>query len=240
MCIADDLIDIRLDPNQRIKLMNRMFMTPPLSGSASPTSSRRADAKARTRSKVLDAARHLFMERGYDAATIRDIASRAELSTGAVFANFADKADLFNAVLAEDLERQLEMLKAAQSADLPMEQAILELFRGAYKFHLGQLPLLQAATGLSWSHGLDGPLGHRPAYKPAVATITAILVRGQSAGELSSKADANLIAEMIWEGYLANYRRTVFDNWGIDQLMARLALQVRVLIAGAQASAAPA
>jgi AcrR family transcriptional regulator len=217
-----------------------MFMALTLSKSGSPPSSRRADAKARTRVKVLEAARSLFMERGYDAATIRDIAARAELSTGAVFASFTDKADLFNAVLAEDLERQVAMLQVAQSVDLPMEKALLGLFRGAYEFHLAQLPLLQAATGLSWSHGLDGPLGHRPAYRPAVATITAILIRGKEAGDLPPQADATLIAEMLWEGYLANYRRTVFDNWGLEQLMARLAIQVRVLIAGAHASATPA
>jgi hypothetical protein len=121
-----------------------------------------------------------------------------------------------------------------------MERAIVELFQGAYEFHLAQLPLLQAATGLSWSHGLDGPLGHRPAYGYAVTILTGILARGRVNGELSPRADANLIAEMIWDAYLANYRRTVFDSWGIEQLMARLAIQVRVLIAGAQASTTPA
>jgi AcrR family transcriptional regulator len=189
---------------------------------------------------VLHAARDLFMERGYEAATIREIAARADLSTGAVFANFSDKADLFKAVLAEDLEHQLDLLDAAQSVDLPVKETLLTMFRAAYAFHLGQLPLLQAATGLSWSQGLDGPLGHRPAYRPAVAAITAILVRGQERGELPAKADASLIAEMLWEGYLANYRRAVFDDWGLEQLLAHLAQQIEVLIAGADASAPPA
>ncbi|HEY4586680.1 MAG TPA: helix-turn-helix domain-containing protein, partial [Brevundimonas sp.] len=59
---------------------------------------RRQAAKVRTRLKVLDAARTLFAERGYDAATIRDIAKGAGMSTGAVFANFQDKAELFETV----------------------------------------------------------------------------------------------------------------------------------------------
>jgi AcrR family transcriptional regulator len=180
------------------------------------------------------------MERGYEAATIRDIAARADLSTGAVFASFSDKADLFKAVLAEDLEHQLELLEAAQSVDLPVKEALLTMFRPTYAFHLAQLPLLQAATGLSWSHGLDGPLGHRPAYSPAVATITGMLSRGQERGELPANADTALIAEMIWEGYLANYRRAVFDDWGLEQLTAHLAQQIEVLLAGANASAPPA
>lgn len=202
------------------------------------SSSRRSDAKARTRRKVLDAARSLFMERGYEAATIRDIAARANLSTGAVFANFSDKTDLFNAVLAEDMEHQVDLVKDARSPDMPMEQALLELCRSGYRFHLERLPLLQAATGLSWSHGLNGPLGNRPAYSLAKAAIDEILARGRERGELPSAADGDLIGEMLWDAYLANYRRALFDGWGLDQLMARLARQMRVLLAGALAAPA--
>jgi AcrR family transcriptional regulator len=56
---------------------------------------RRALAKQQTRVKVLAAARRLFSEQGYEGATIRDIAAEAGMSTGAVFANFTDKSDLF-------------------------------------------------------------------------------------------------------------------------------------------------
>ncbi len=221
--------------------MNSHFSAYGRRRTAMPTpSTRRADAKVRTRNKVLEAARSLFMERGYEAATIRDIAARADLSTGAVFANFADKADLFNVVLSQDMDRQLELMQTALAGDAPMERALLGLFRSAYEFHLGQLPLLQAATGLSWSQGLDGPLGHRPVYSAAVAAITAILDRGQSRGELHAQADTGLLAEMLWEGYLSNYRLALFGGGDLAQLTARLARQVRVLLAGAGVSASPA
>ena len=39
---------------------------------------------------------------------------------------------------------------------------------------------------------------------------------------------------------LANYRRAVFDDWGLEQLTAHLAQQIEVLLAGANASAPPA
>ncbi|MDB5189540.1 MAG: TetR family transcriptional regulator, partial [Parcubacteria group bacterium] len=64
----------------------------------------RDQSKARTREKVLEAARCLFGEHGYQGATIRDIAARSTMSTGAVFANFNDKADLFLTILTEDFE----------------------------------------------------------------------------------------------------------------------------------------
>lgn len=220
--------------------MNSHFSTYGQRSALLSPSTRRADAKVRTRKKVLEAARSLFMERGFEAATIRDIAARADLSTGAVFANFTDKADLFNVVLSEDMDRQLELMQTALSADAPMDRILMDLFRSAYEFHLGQLPLLQAATGLSWSQGLGGPLGHPPVYSAAVAAIITILNRGQDRGELHAHADTSLLAEMMWEGYLSNYRRAIFDGRDLDHLTARLARQLRVLLAGAGVSASPA
>ena len=58
----------------------------------------RALAKLRTREKILAAAKALFAEHGYEAATIRDIARQAGMSTGAVFASFTDKSDLFTEI----------------------------------------------------------------------------------------------------------------------------------------------
>ena len=65
---------------------------------------RRALAKQQTRAKVLAAARRLFSEHGYEGATIRDIAQAAGMSTGAVFASFSDKSELFDEILTADYE----------------------------------------------------------------------------------------------------------------------------------------
>src|SRR5512138_3995155 len=72
---------------------------------------RRALAKKQTRAKVLAAARRLFSEQGYEGATIRDIAAAAGMSTGAVFANFSDKSDLFREIMSDDLEALLESMR---------------------------------------------------------------------------------------------------------------------------------
>ena len=60
-----------------------------------PRLNKRDHAKIRTREKVLAAARKLFASEGHHGATIRGIAKEAGMSTGAVFANFKDKADLY-------------------------------------------------------------------------------------------------------------------------------------------------
>lgn len=59
----------------------------------------RADAKAATRAKVLEGARTLFEQHGYDAVGIRQIGDAIGMSTGAIFANFASKAEVFEAAM---------------------------------------------------------------------------------------------------------------------------------------------
>src|SRR5690606_41352277 len=52
-------------------------LDPSTTEAEAPRLNRRQAAKVRTRQKVLDAARALFAERGYEPATIRDIAKGA-------------------------------------------------------------------------------------------------------------------------------------------------------------------
>lgn len=67
-----------------------------------PRMNKREASKAATRAKVVSAAAKLFAEPGkdggYEGATIRKIAKAAKMSTGAVFANFDDKAALYTAI----------------------------------------------------------------------------------------------------------------------------------------------
>ncbi|MGZ3274757.1 MAG: TetR family transcriptional regulator [Caulobacteraceae bacterium] len=196
-----------------------------------PTSLR-AQSKLKTRRRVLDAARQLFMERGYEAATIRDIASQAGLSTGAVFASFVDKTDLFNAVMAEDFQRQVEVVLQAAQPDAKVEDAVLAVFEAGYRFHGAQLPLLQAAVSLSWSHGLGGEFGDRPSFGLAMDALSEVLSRGVKTGELKATPDQiRLAAEVLWDAYVGNYRRALFDDWRADRLVERMRQQIQLVLA---------
>ncbi|KUN41173.1 TetR family transcriptional regulator [Streptomyces longwoodensis] len=62
-------------------------MTEPLVG-------RRERKKAATRQAIADAALQLFMERGYDRVSIRDVAEQADVSTATVFKHFTGKEAL--------------------------------------------------------------------------------------------------------------------------------------------------
>jgi len=59
----------------------------------------REDKRLANRARILQAARTVFAQHGYHGATIGEIAAEAGLSNGAVYYNFANKEDLFLALL---------------------------------------------------------------------------------------------------------------------------------------------
>src|SRR3712207_9197491 len=56
---------------------------------------RRARKKAQTRTLIRETAQRLFAERGFEAVTIADIASAADVAGQTVFNHFPTKEDLF-------------------------------------------------------------------------------------------------------------------------------------------------
>ncbi|MCS7089859.1 MAG: TetR/AcrR family transcriptional regulator [Verrucomicrobiota bacterium] len=59
---------------------------------------------SRTRQRILDAAERTFVERGFEAAAIREIATRARVSLPVLYYHFGSKGGLIEAVLLRRLE----------------------------------------------------------------------------------------------------------------------------------------
>lgn len=55
----------------------------------------------RTRLQIEDAAIELFMEQGYHATSMRQIAERAELALGGIYNHFKSKEELFEAIIVD-------------------------------------------------------------------------------------------------------------------------------------------
>jgi AcrR family transcriptional regulator len=201
-------------------------------GKAEPVLGVRAAGKARSRRNLIEAGRRLFMERGYEGATVRDIAAAAGLSTGAVFASFADKAELFNEVLLADSEAQTaEMMKAA-AAPGPVRERLVRVLAVSYEFQLQQIQLLRAALAVSWSQGLGGEIGDRPVRKAATETISGMLVQAMAAGELKPGCDVDIVTDTIWDCFIGNYRYALFNDQGVEMLTERMRRQIDLIMTG--------
>jgi len=84
----------------------------------------RAEQQAQTRARLIDAAARVFAQRGFQAASVEEIAEEAGYSHGAVYSNFDGKADLFLAVFEDYMAqrvRELAETQAGLAEDAPLE-----------------------------------------------------------------------------------------------------------------------
>jgi AcrR family transcriptional regulator len=64
----------------------------------SPRHRPKGDKRARTRAALIEAARQIIREQGYDALTLASVAERAGMTTGAIYGNFRNRTDLLMAI----------------------------------------------------------------------------------------------------------------------------------------------
>jgi len=64
----------------------------------SPRRRPKGDKRARTRARLIQVAAELVEEKGYDGATLQEVARRAGMSNGAVYGNFRNREDLLAAI----------------------------------------------------------------------------------------------------------------------------------------------
>jgi AcrR family transcriptional regulator len=95
---------------------------------------KRARTKAQNRAAILDAAREVFAELGYDAAGVRDVIRRTELASGTFYNYFPDKESVFRAVLdvsARDVRRRL---RTARAGARTLEAFVGDAYRAWFQF----------------------------------------------------------------------------------------------------------
>lgn len=147
---------------------------------------------------ILEAARELFLERGYDAVTVREIAQRIEHSTTAVYVHFKDKRDLMEQMVAEDFAKFEQALRAAAQVS-PARARLQELGKAYVRFaltlpkHYQLLFLTPSPPDAEHPEGEDGP--GMAGYQMLVATVQRAINEGVFRPELT---DARAIAQALW------------------------------------------
>jgi AcrR family transcriptional regulator len=84
----------------------------------------RAEQQALTRARLIEAAGRVFARRGFQAASVEEIAEEAGYSHGAVYSNFDGKAELFLAVFEDYMAQRVRELAETQADladDAPLE-----------------------------------------------------------------------------------------------------------------------
>jgi AcrR family transcriptional regulator len=81
------------------------------------------------RQQILDAAQKVFAAKGFDGASIKDLAKAAKISPGLLYWYFKDKADLLVSLLTERIEEGVGALPENVSFDAPPEEFLPQFGR---------------------------------------------------------------------------------------------------------------
>ena len=195
------------------------------------------DAKKQaSRARVVEAARILFEEVGFQETTVRMIAERAALSPGGVFTTFEDKVAILCQILGDyrehlfdEIERLIPILEGSTRDRL---KAIIAL---AHNHEFPRLRMVLAYIGASynWSRKLEEE--HRALHRRLAKVLGAIVADGVHKGEIRDGIDPDLLVEMISSVYLRNYRTAYYAGFEAHELDARIDRQIDLLFDGASA-----
>jgi AcrR family transcriptional regulator len=83
----------------------------------SPRRLTRAEQREKTRMCLVEAAAKVFSRRGYDKASLDEVAEEAGFTKGAVYSNFKGKEDLFLATIDAHFEERLRSIKRVMQAE---------------------------------------------------------------------------------------------------------------------------
>lgn len=126
--------------------------------------------KARdTRRRILDIARGVYAERGYEAATNKEIADLASMTTAALYYHFPSKRDLYLAVHADARERVYSRFEAVLDPTASFADQLLGILMATHELNEQDPTLAQflaaARTDMKRRPDLVPALHERTTYR---------------------------------------------------------------------------
>ena len=178
--------------------------------------------------KIIDAAGDQFSSQGYHLTSMDDIAQRAGVAKGTLYYNFATKANLFRAVVAEGMECLMHEVTQAVETDGP----VLDQVRRIVELHVrtfAQNPQINSIMRNELSNGLDSEIREyiadlRARYRDFLSGILAEGVRDGIIRDLDRELLATVLMDVIFSAasYLTDHRDTVTEEEVSDFILTLL------------------
>ena len=157
--------------------------------------------------RIKDAARDLFVSRGFDNTTTREIARLADVGLGTIFSYASDKRDLLFLIINDDLAGLTQTAADELTPDLSVEKKLRSLWRHHYAF-FSQQPRLSRLVLREQQFYEDTQQAMRFQATRArlMGLITGVIQQGQKSGELTSAVEPELASRIIFGIYQMELR----------------------------------
>lgn len=167
------------------------------------TTERRERERNEMRTRILDAARELFAEEGYEAVTMRRIAERIEYSATAIYFHFRDKHALMQELCDEDFGALAGQFQGIARIADPIDRlrkigqayvAFALSHRNHYRLmFMTPKPEAMKPEDSRWTRGNP----EEDAYAFLKATVAAAIAAGRLRPEYQ---DADMVSQIVWAG----------------------------------------
>ncbi len=158
--------------------------------------------KEASRRKILDAARAVFFEEGFEKANLDEVARRASIAKGTIYRYFESKAELYVEVLLHNADVFDERLQAALDESLGPEEQIRRLGRFYFDHYTTHRDYFQ----IFWAIENQRLIGELPptliravkeVWSRSLKVLAALLERGIERGDFLP-CDAWEMANILW------------------------------------------
>ncbi len=170
---------------------------------------KREQTKQANRAAILAAAREVFADMGYGAATVRDIVRATDLAAGTFYNYFPDKEAVFRALLEESAERVRERTRAGRVGATTLEAFV----RGGYRAYFEAVaddPMTFELTRRN--AGTIRTLFNTPGIGAGVDELRADLETAMAAGLMPDVDVEYIAAAMVGVGFEVGVRMVARDD----------------------------
>lgn len=149
-----------------------------------------------TRQNILLAALKSFAQRGYAATSVQDIVDAAKVTKPVLYYYFADKARLFEALVAQAHEERYRRLQEAACRGRSLAEKLEEIVAAIFEFSLENQDLMRLAFATAFAAEGEAPGGAKCAEsgRRNFELIRSLVEQGQASGELTRTFKADDLA----------------------------------------------
>ena len=192
----------------------------------------RAKNKAEKLQRIRKAARALFVKRGYDDTTMRDIAKRADVGFGTLFTYASDKRDLLFLIFNDELDDVVDSAFGRAAKEQIFLDQLVAYFSGFYIFFAPQ-PELSRVVLREMTLYLKGRQAEQfqASCGRMVGHLASFVTQAHDAKRLGTREAPLLVAQALLSTFASEIRRWIAADdpalkTGLTRLRRMLALQV--------------
>ena len=164
---------------------------------------RREREREARRNRILDAAQEEFLGRGFDAATMGDVADRAELGKGTLYNYFSTKEELLLGVVVRHQQEVIRSFEqAAREADsgLDLVRRLMLGFMAHISHPPGRLKMVMSrwASGQRFDAETRACAQLNDNVRHIMRIFTGAIIRGQQDGSIRDNCDPMAATMSMW------------------------------------------